>query len=330
MNYGPIYDLLRDKVIDLPVDEVVIGQTWTLTTAQDSSGQIYSGLAMNMGGSSRTLPWSGTLKGKSLNTLADWIVSWDLFESSIALSAINASINIKSDLPAQSITLNKSAAPNLSVFEYFLPRLLNKNIVVVGRYPGLEKYEKILNMTVLERDPGKNDLPSAASEFIIKDADWVFLTATSLMNKTFPRLAELSKDANLVLMGPSVPWLPELADFGVDFLAGVEINNNDLLKQVVSEGGGVRIFDDAVNYQILDLGQKEMEWHHMAISDLVSRRESLKAEMEKWYNVSGMGRFPKQGELLQIDKDLSSFDSQYKRLWDARHVPAQQLNSIRP
>jgi len=320
MNYGPIYDLLRDKVIDLSVEEVLIGRTWTLCRAENSSG-----LAMNIAESRRNLPWSGTLKGKSLSKLADWIVSWDPFEASVALSAINTSINYNSNLSSQSILLNPTNRSNLSVFEYFLPRLINKKIVVVGRYPGLEYYEKILNITVLEQNPSNNDLPSMACEYVIQDADWVFLTATSIMNKTFSRVAELAKDTNLVLMGPSVPWLPELSDFGVDFIAGVDVVDHELLRQVVAEGGGVRIFDEAVNYRVLDLGQKEMEWHHVAISDLVSRRESLKAEMESWYSLSGKGRFPKQSELIDIDKDLSSFDTQYKRLWDARHVPNEYL-----
>ncbi|KMW69842.1 Rossmann-like domain-containing protein [Limnoraphis robusta] len=70
------------------------------------------------------------------------------------------------------------------------------------------------------------------------------------MNKTFPRLAELSKDATLVLMGPTLPWLSELAEMGVNYLAGVRIINPQALRQTVAEGGGTRIFETGVQYCI--------------------------------------------------------------------------------
>jgi len=68
-------------------------------------------------------------------------------------------------------------------------------------------------MQVLERQPGPGDLPDPMAEYLVPEADWVLLTAISIPNKTFPRLAELSHDAKLVLMGPTVPWLEEPAEF---------------------------------------------------------------------------------------------------------------------
>jgi uncharacterized protein (DUF4213/DUF364 family) len=79
----------------------------------------------------------------------------------------------------------------------------------------------------------------------------VFLTASAIANKTLPRLLELSRRAQVVLMGPSVPWLAEWADFGVDYLAGVRVRACDALWQVAAEGGGTRIFQEAVEYRVL-------------------------------------------------------------------------------
>jgi hypothetical protein len=81
----------------------------------------------------------------------------------------------------------------------------------------------------------------------------VFLTATSLINKTFPRLAELAQHATTVLMGPTTPWLPQLAEFGIDYLAGVEVIDAEKLQQTIAEGGGVRIFETGVRYRVVEL-----------------------------------------------------------------------------
>ena len=84
-------------------------------------------------------------------------------------------------------------------------------------------------------------------------ADWVFLTASSLANKTFPRLAELARGATTVLMGPGTPWLAELAAFGIDYLAGVQVTDPGQLRRTVAEGGGTRLFEAGVQYRLASL-----------------------------------------------------------------------------
>ena len=144
-------------------------------------------------------------------------------------------------------------AGNLAVFEHFLPQLIGKKVVVIGRYPHIERYAEQIDLQIIERQLTDGDYPDSACEFLLPKADWVFLTATSLINKTFPRLAELSQHATTVLMGPTTPWLPQLADFGIDYLAGVEITDAEKLQQTIAEGGGVRIFEIGVRYRVVDL-----------------------------------------------------------------------------
>ncbi len=76
---------------------------------------------------------------------------------------------------------------------------------------------------------------------------------SSLANKTLPGLLALATQAQVVLMGPSLPWLSEWAEFGVDYLAGIRVNDAQLLRTIVAEGGGTRIFDQAVNYCVAAL-----------------------------------------------------------------------------
>ncbi len=239
-----VYELLLDHAnSDSLVEAVNIGLVWTLC----KSGQC--GLAMSPQLPTRILPWSGTLVGKPLHELCAWINEWDAHQASIGMAAINATLNAKHALP-KGISLPTG---NLAVFEHFLPQLIGKKVVVIGRYPNIERYAEQIDLQIIERQPSATDYPDPACEFLLPNADWVFLTATSLVNKTFPRLAELAQHATTVLMGPTTPWLPQLADFGIDYLAGVDVINAEKLQQTVAEGGGVRIFETGVRYRVVDL-----------------------------------------------------------------------------
>ncbi|KMW70039.1 MAG: DUF364 domain-containing protein [Limnoraphis robusta] len=240
-----IYDLLLDKSLsNSPIQEIIIGLTWTLCEAEGM------GLCMSPGIPIRTLPWSGTLVNKPASELTSWVKSWESYQATVGMAVINAIINSNSPLSKTAELLSPTGPSNLAVFEYFLPQIRSKRVAIVGRYPELSRYEKEMNLVVIERQPASGDLPDPACEFILPESEWVFLTATSIVNKTFPRLAELSKDATLVLMGPTLPWLSELAEMGVNYLAGVRIINPQALRQTVAEGGGTRIFETGVQYCI--------------------------------------------------------------------------------
>jgi len=252
-----IYDLLLDYAKGSEVvREVLIGLTWTLCRTENI------GLAMSPGTVTRTLPWSGTLVDKSVSELALWVRSWNSFEATVGMAAVNAAINGRSRSGPEGFSpllergqpiSTEGTTANLAVFQHFLPQIRGKRVAIIGRYPRLSVFEKEMEMTVIERQPTGGDLPDPASEYVLPESEWVFLTATSIVNKTFPRLVELARDAKLVLMGPTMPWLPELAEFGIDYLAGVSVTDSDALRQTVAEGGGVRIFETGVQYRVLEL-----------------------------------------------------------------------------
>ncbi len=243
-----IYNLLqKSSQTNALVREIIIGLTWTYCQADGI------GLCMSPGQATRTLPWSGTLVDIAIANIAPWLKSWDSYQATVAMAAINAVINPSSPLLASSQPLDPKSSANLAVFEHFLPLIRGKRVITIGRYPGLSEYEQEVNMTILERQPSNQDLPDTACEYLLPEADWVFLTATSIVNKTFPRLVELSQNAQLVLMGPTVPWLSELADMGINYLAGVAVTYPEALRQTIAEGGGTRIFDTGVQYHILKL-----------------------------------------------------------------------------
>jgi len=312
---GALYDLLLDSLPqDATLDELTLGLTWTL--ARSGSGL---GLAMSPEIPSRTLPWAGSLRGRAAHEVAGWVRSWQPHEAAVGMATLNALLNADNPLLASATPLYSHGPANLAVFEHFRDRLKGQRVVVIGRYPGLEALQAQVDLTILERRPTDGDLPDQAAEYVIADADWVFATASSLTNKTFPRLAELARDARLVLMGPTTPWLEALYDYGVDYLAGVGVREPAALQQTVAEGGGTRIFDTGVQYALVDLRQDEATRLKAAIAAVFARRASLKAEMEAWY-ATGRLRFPGNQELLQIDARLAILDRRYKQVWDAGQV----------
>lgn len=309
-----LYELLLDHCSSYCViDNLLLGLVWTL--CQDD-GQGATGLAMSPGYATRTLAWPGNLQGRPATDLAAWIMNWDPHQASVAMAAINCCINSR-PLPDSVALEPMGAQSNLAVFDYFLPQLKDRNVVVVGHYPGIECYAGQMNLSVLEQQPAAGDLPAAACEFLLPEADWVFLTASSIPNKTFPRLAELAADAKTVLMGPTVPWLPQLHEFGIDYLAGVEVTDSQQLFHTAAQGGGVRIFQQGLRYRIADLNPANgMDWLKVQIAACFREKNRLTEAMDAWYAAGKTERFPQYRLLEEVGVRLSRLDSAYKALWD--------------
>ncbi len=301
------------------IEQIMVGQVWTVCQ-QRRSQKINCGLSMTPAAITRTLKWSGTLAGRGLKDVAQWITEWNPYQAAVGMAALNCSINALVKPETQVLNFNQGPA-NLSVFEHFLPLTEGQKVVVIGHYPGIEQYQEIYGWQVLERVVQPGDYPDPASEFLLPDADWVFLSASTIPNKTFPRLAELAAAAKTVLMGPTVPWLPELYEFGIDYLAGVDVVDANALYQTAAEGGGVRIFENGVRYALLALTEENsLLWLKKKIADSFAKKQNLTQSMSQWYTKGKSHRFPQYDELNDITRQLSLMDSNYKKLWDAQQL----------
>ncbi|MDO9240649.1 MAG: DUF364 domain-containing protein, partial [Methylicorpusculum sp.] len=128
---------------------------------------------------------------------------------------------------------------------------------------------------------------------------------------------ELAADATTVLMGPSVPWLPQLYEFGIDYLAGVEITDAEKLYRTVEQGGGVRIFGNGLRYRIATLSpENNRAWLKNQIAACFNERNGLTARMDQWYSENQTARFPQLSDLERVNARLSRMDSSFKQLWD--------------
>lgn len=251
-----LYALLAQRTLQVPatLEHLLLGINWTLAETHTDDGNRGVGLSFSPLDIPRNLPWSGTLGGRSVAEISPWFETGNPCELAIALATANALVNHgENPLLRDAVPVSSEAFPHLAVFEYFAPRLKGASVAIIGRYPDLDYYKQRFDFVCIERRPGPDDLPEAAASWALPRADWVFITASSIANRTLPQLLALSRKARVVLMGPSLPWLPEWTEYGVDFLAGAVVNDNLALRQVVAEAGGTRIFSGAVGYRVLAL-----------------------------------------------------------------------------
>ncbi|MDR1050412.1 MAG: DUF364 domain-containing protein [Deltaproteobacteria bacterium] len=157
--------------------------------------------------------------GKRLAELAPLFLSWDSPAASVGLAAINASLSLdclKGKFEDDVVDGN--------AFDIFAPRVKGKRIGVIGHFPHLRRLAgSAREMVIFERIPQPGDLPDTAAEYLLPEMDAVFMTGSTLVNKTVPRLLELSRNAEVYLVGPSVPLCPDLFKYGITALCGTVV-----------------------------------------------------------------------------------------------------------
>ena len=215
----PVEHLLESVAdLDHPVKRVCVGLHWTVVESR------FTGMAHTYKtGRKVELKESGSLVGKSALELAGRFRSWEPLEASLGVAALKSLIE-----PAGS--------PG-NVFDHILQTARGKTITVVGRFPSNELIAQVAARAFfLEMDPGKGELPPYACEEVMPESDIVVITATALINKTLPRLLELSSGATAIVLGPSTPMNDVLFHHGADILAGVQVTDPDALLSSVMQG----------------------------------------------------------------------------------------------
>ena len=106
-------------------------------------------------------------------------------------------------------------------FHSDIDRYMGKKVAVIGHFPNVAGMASVCDLTVLERSCGSGlDTPDSAAEFILPEQDVVYITGTTLTNKTLPRLLQLTCGAYTTLVGPSSVPCDVLLDYGVDCIDG--------------------------------------------------------------------------------------------------------------
>ena len=185
---------------------------------------------------------AGQISGMRLRDLACWIKSWNFYEAAMGLAAINSALNAQEVLKSNCGELLDETKTQ-DVFTCLHDELRGKRVAVIGHFHNLERLSNICELSILERKPGQGDIPDPACEYILGEQDVVIMTATTLINKTMPRLLALSRNARIVVAGPSTPLHPLMFEHGVDLLGGLIVDDEPSVWRAVAEGGQKALFN---------------------------------------------------------------------------------------
>ena len=226
-----IFDELIDSLPDdLVVEDCQVGLNWTLVRS------LGMGVAMTPPYNHlEAVTGAGAISGMHLRTVAQHIKSWSNLDAALGLAAINSAINAPATF--ESNFAPGQFLPEGNVFETMRDELRGRKVALIGHFRSLEPLSDICELTILERDPCLGDLPDPACEYILASQDAIFITATTLINKTLPRLLQLSRHACVILTGPSAPLSPLFFNHGVNYLAGQVVINPDAVSRQIREGG---------------------------------------------------------------------------------------------
>lgn len=238
-----LYDELIEPIpAELCVDEAITGKYWTFVHADGGTGPGSggAGLAMTLDKPVRPRTLTKQMAGMSLRALAAFSKSWNFEEASLGVAAINAWWNA----PRQKAAALSLGIGNDDSFSFWRERVVGKKVAVIGHFPYLEtKIGDVCKLSILEKRPMEGDFPDSACEYLLPEQDYVFATGVTLINKTLPRLLELSRHCGIILAGPSVPLAPPLFRRGVIDLQGFVITDTARCAAAVMGEAHSGIFD---------------------------------------------------------------------------------------
>ncbi len=230
-NPWQLYDDLIDLVpAGVTVKDAAVGD-WAYVETE-----IGCGMAMAYQGGPPVSIEDRDVCGKDLKDVAAMVKLWDLQAASLGTAALTAALNTVERVSAYPTA---DSGEGSSSFEVHESNFRKRKVATVGHFRRIEQFMEGNDFFVLERNPVGDDLPDAACEYVLADRDDVFITGSTLTNKTLPRLLELSAHARVVLVGPSVPFAPEVFSPWVAEIGGSIVTDPKVVKRAVSFGGGI-------------------------------------------------------------------------------------------
>lgn len=215
-DFFALYDMLIDGIDgDTAITNTLMGECWTAVETEN-----HFGMAMTTPVDTAPRMLGSEYTGMPLTKLAQASKSWNLTEAGFGMAAVNAWYNTPERLE------------QLGAYEPFENYctdgldLRGKRIGVIGHLNmPASVYEQAKEVLILERNPRPGDYPDSACDWILPQCDVVIMTASTLVNKTLPRLLALCKNAYTILAGPSCPMCPQLLELGIDRIAGLVITD---------------------------------------------------------------------------------------------------------
>ena len=195
------------------------------------------GLSANLGhlnaGSCNVFSQAGQIAGSSVAEILEFSKKTGFLQRSLALATMNALIKPEIDSLDDDVFSKVSPAAG-------------ERVVMIGL---IEPVAKMLSDTgcdvaVFEQRSIEHPLVRESHEMkiLIRDADLLIISATTLINNTLGDILALPRAArDIILMGPSTPMMVDaFRSTGITYLAGSRIVDTEKAMTIVMEGGGTQ------------------------------------------------------------------------------------------
>ncbi len=222
--------LYRDLGLGVADDEVrriVCGNRWIMVEGPQGTG-----IANLPRSAKEILPQLSAYTRKSLRALAGLAQSWDPLKVAIGMAAINAHYN-RYDFAGLSGNGAKTFRGE-------------KSLVVIGAFPGVKNI--LPGARVIEADPRPGEYPTAAMDTMLPGCGAAIVSATTLINRSLPRILTLAQGRPLGLIGPATPLSARLWDYGPSLLGGFIVHSPSALAQTIRAGAGPKEFSEHGHY----------------------------------------------------------------------------------
>ena len=244
-----IYDeLIRGIPESWKAEEIVRGSSFAYVRSEGGLG-----IADSVDYDYRMPVSSKDMEGAPLREVAELIKSWNFYEATVGHAALNAYYNNPNVAREAGAPVKDSMHVEDRIYDPFIMNqneIKGKRVTVLGHFPYIENmFEPVCDVKVIRGEiPLDGDYPATAAEYLIPESEFVFIGSACFVEKTLPRLLELSKNAQKVtIVGPSTTLAPLLFEYGVGDLSGYVIKDTER---------AARIIKGAENGKIYSTGQK--------------------------------------------------------------------------
>lgn len=237
-----IYDALIDGIPEnLTVDELICGKRYSYILSGNGAG-----IASPRLYETRMPMLTKNLIGMKLREVAVCAKSWNFVEAALGVAAINAYYNNPKVAREHGVVFSDSKRVEDRIFDPFIMsqnEVKDKKVGIIGHFPHIEKLiEPICDLSIIESEPETGDYPFSSCEYILPECDYVYISCGSLVDKTLPRLLELSKNAKRITMvGPGTPLATVLFDHGIGELSGFIIKDNPRAFRIAAGAENVKL-----------------------------------------------------------------------------------------
>lgn len=230
-----LFACLLDELPAFEIIEAAIGLHWTAVVAETPRGR-RCGLAStqtsghgHQGGTN--LAEAGRLESLPGPQVAAWISSDAPLQRTLGMAAINAALP-----PAGGPFVEENAARLLARLGH------ERRVAMIGHFPFVEDVRPAVHtLWVLEKDPLPGDLPAERTAEILPQADVVAITGMTLVNHSLGELLSLCRpDSEVLLLGPTTPLSPRLAEFGIHWVGGSIVEQIEPVMHCVRQAGTFR------------------------------------------------------------------------------------------